>query len=107
MVVYVRQWRVRLRRRLSGLPLQSLLTELRYVDKKNSTMCGIITDEHKHWVYFYNIMDRPKISVCVPTNAAAAMDVCQIYSSANVDVHYKSPLKSLIRSDLTDSVVVT
>jgi len=68
---------------------------------------GIITDEHKHWMYFYNIMNSPKISAPAPTIDAAAVDACQLYSSANGDVHYKSPLKSLIRSDLTDSVVVT
>lgn len=50
-------------------------------------------------------MGRPKISASVPTTAAVAVEACQIYSSANEDIHYKSPLKSLIRSDLTDSVV--
>jgi len=87
--------------------IQGLLTELRYADEKNSTMRRIITDEHKHRVYFYNIMNRPKISAPAPTIDADAVDVCQLRSSANGDVHYESPLKSLIRSDLTDSVVVT
>jgi len=64
---------------------------------------GIITDEHKHRMYFYNIMNSPKISAPAPTiDAATAVDICQLYSSANGDVHYESPLKSLIRSDLTD-----
>lgn len=93
--------------RSSSSIIQGLLTELRYADEKNSTMRRIITDEHKHRVYFYNIMNRPKISTPAPTVDADAVDVCQLCSSANGDVHYKSPLKSLIRSDLTDSVVVT
>jgi len=55
-------------------------------------------------------MNSPKISAPAPTvdaaAAAAAVDVCQLYVRVPTEmVHYKSPLKSLIRSDLTDSVV--